>query len=69
MPSSISASDMDVDASSAADKYDMTEILGKCRGKKEMKKESSKGMIRFKGGEIDEREVGAFPWETATWLI
>lgn len=66
MPSSISASDMDVDASSAADKYDMTEILGKCRGKKEMKKESSKGMIRFKGGEIDEREVGVFPWETAT---
>lgn len=48
---------MDVDASKAIDKYDMTAILEKCRGKKEMKKESSKGMIRFKGGEIDEREV------------
>lgn len=66
MPSSISASDMDVDASSAADKYDMTEILKKCRGKKEMKKESNKGMIRFKGGEIDEREVSVWPRETAT---
>lgn len=60
---------MDVDASSVADKYDMTEILGKCRGKKEMKKESSKGMIRFKGGEIDEREVSIWLRGTATLLI
>ncbi|OXG86630.1 nuclear GTP-binding protein [Cryptococcus neoformans var. grubii Br795] len=57
LPSSTSASKMDVDGSNATDKYDMTEILEKCRGKKEMKKESSKGMIRFKGGEIDEREI------------
>lgn len=57
---------MDVDGSNATDKYDMTEILEKCRGKKEMKKESSKGMIRFKGGEIDEREVSVRPRETAT---
>lgn len=60
---------MDVDASSVADMYDMTEILGKCRGKKEMKKESSKGMIRFKGGEIDEREVSIWLRGTATLLI
>ena len=32
-------------------------VLEKIRSKKEMRTSGSKGLVRFKGGEVDEREV------------
>lgn len=33
------------------------EVLEGCKGKKEMRKGNEKGLIRFRGGEVDLREV------------
>lgn len=52
-PKSASSSSMDVDASSQPD---MSAILEQCTPRKEMRK-IGKGVIRFRGGEVDEREV------------
>ncbi|WVQ85677.1 hypothetical protein IAT38_007843 [Cryptococcus sp. DSM 104549] len=50
------SSSMDVDGT-AAESYDMSAVLAQLKGKKEMKKASGKGLIRFKGGEVDSRDV------------
>ncbi|WWD17903.1 hypothetical protein CI109_102348 [Kwoniella shandongensis] len=54
-PSSSSATSMDVDES--VEKYDMSEVLEQLKGKKELKKENSKGIVRFKGGAVDARDI------------
>nr|ODN87193.1 nuclear GTP-binding protein [Cryptococcus depauperatus CBS 7841] len=58
---------MDVDSSKKAEQYDMTAVLENCKGKKEMKKKSVKGLVRFKGGEIDAREVSDHA-QYQTWI-
>jgi len=37
---------------------DMEAVLARCRGRKEMRRESGKGLIRFRGGNVDDRQVG-----------
>ncbi|WVQ70969.1 hypothetical protein IAR50_000494 [Cryptococcus sp. DSM 104548] len=49
-----SSADMEVED---VEKFDMTAVLEKCKGKKEMKKESAKGIVRFKGGDVDTRDI------------
>ncbi|ORY32291.1 hypothetical protein BCR39DRAFT_523779 [Naematelia encephala] len=41
----------------ALDNASAEEVLRVCKGKKELKKENAKGLIRFRSGAIDEREV------------
>lgn len=36
---------------------DMSAVLAACRGRKEMRASGGKGLIRFQGGEVDERQV------------
>ncbi|WWC86220.1 uncharacterized protein L201_001093 [Kwoniella dendrophila CBS 6074] len=43
---------------SSVEKYDMSSVLEKCKAKKDLKKENSKGLIRFKGcEEVDKRDI------------
>ncbi|ODO07228.1 nuclear GTP-binding protein [Cryptococcus wingfieldii CBS 7118] len=49
-----SSADMEVEE---VEKFDMTAVLEKCKGKKDMKKESAKGIVRFKSGDVDTRDI------------
>ncbi|WVQ97322.1 hypothetical protein IAU59_004433 [Kwoniella sp. CBS 9459] len=53
-PSSSSSTSMDVEKTG---EYDMSSVLEKCKGKKELKKENAKGLVRFKSGDLDTRDV------------
>ncbi|WVF70605.1 hypothetical protein IAT40_005397 [Kwoniella sp. CBS 6097] len=53
-PPSSSTASMEVEKSG---EYDMSTVLEKCKGKKELKKENVKGLVRFKSGELDTRDV------------
>ena len=42
-----------------ANRPDMQAVLAKCKGRKEMRRDNAKGLIRFQGGAVDKREVSA----------
>lgn len=48
---------MAVDGSETSDRPDVSKVLEACRTKREMKA-LAKGLVRFKGDEVDKREVG-----------
>jgi len=36
----------------------MEAVLARCKGRKEMRRDNPKGVMRFQGGAVDQREVG-----------